>query len=171
MSLLKPMLGALGVLLLAQAAAARPQQNESPTPPKPVTAPPNAEQIATTPLSDLNIKKDGPPAVLEAALADPYALDGLKSCAALRGAISALTAVLGPDVDAGHKKGKLLVPGKVAQDLVGGLIPFRGVVREITGANAEQRHLQQTIYAGFARRGFLKGVGLSRGCSYPARPE
>lgn len=172
MSLLKPILSAFGALLLVPpvAAAAHQQQGESPAPPKPVNSAPNAEQIATTPLSDLNIKKDGVPAVLEAALADPYTLAGVKGCAGLRSAINALTAVLGPDADTARKKGKVLVPGRVAQDLVGGLIPFRGVVREITGANAEQRHLQQTIYAGFARRGFLKGVGLSRGCSYPARP-
>jgi hypothetical protein len=83
--------------------------------------------------------------------------------------VGQLNGVLGEDVDSARKRGKAVIPGKVAQD-IGRHHPLRGVVREITGANAESRALQQAIYAGFARRAFLKGVGLQKGCGHPARP-
>src|SRR3546814_10871883 len=50
------------------------------------------------------------------------------------------------------------------------LIPFRGLVGEGTGANGERRRYALAVYAGTVRRGFLKGVGLERGCKTPARP-
>jgi hypothetical protein len=85
--------------------------------------------------------------------------------------VGQLNGVLGEDVDSARKRGKAVIPGKVAQDIVGGIIPFRGVVREITGANAESRALQQAIYAGFARRAFLKGVGLQKDADTPPDPS
>jgi hypothetical protein len=60
-------------------------------------------------------------------------------------------------------------PGRVAQSVVGSLIPFRGVIREISGANAHDRALREAVIAGVARRSFLKGIGQARGCRYPAR--
>jgi len=139
--------------------------------PQPVThAAPSVEEVATTPLSDLNIRKSKVPAILLRAQAAPYSLTGMARCPALQREVGQLNTVLGEDVDSARRRGKAVIPGKVAQDLVGGLIPFRGVVREISGANAEGRALQQAIYAGFARRAFLKGVGLQKGCAYPGRP-
>lgn len=147
------------------------QATEAPKQQQPVTkAAPSVEDVATTPLSDLNIRKHGIPPILLRAQAAPYGLGGMRQCAAIQREVGQLTAVLGEDVDAARRKGKAIIPGKVAQDLVGGLIPFRGIVREISGANADNRALQQAIYAGFARRAFLKGVGLQKGCKYPARP-
>jgi hypothetical protein len=57
----------------------------------------------------------------------------------------------------------------MAQSVVGSLMPFRGIVREISGANDQRRKVQAAIEAGYARRAFLKGVGQERGCRYPAR--
>ncbi|MEE3154506.1 MAG: hypothetical protein VX309_03150, partial [Pseudomonadota bacterium] len=48
--------------------------------------------------------------------------------------------------------------------IVNSIIPFRGLVREITGAAPAQRRLNTAIDAGFARRGFLRGAAISRGC-------
>jgi hypothetical protein len=39
------------------------------------------------------------------------------------------------------------------------------VVREISGAAAADRELAAATQAGFARRGFLRGVHQTRGCS------
>lgn len=156
---------------LALPCAAQPTPTPTPTKTEPVTkSAPSVEDVATTPLSDLNIRKKNIPPILLRAQAAPYSLSGMARCPALQREVGQLNAVLGDDVDAARRKGKLVIPGKVAQDLVGGIIPFRGVVREITGANAESRALQQAIYAGFARRAFLKGVGLQKHCGYPARP-
>ena len=155
----------------APQAASSPQAVPSPQI-KPITrTAPSAEDVATTPLSDLNIRKHEIPPALARAQSAPYSLAGMKSCAGLQKEISELTAILGEDVDGAYRRGKPIIPGKVAQDLVGGLIPFRGVVREISGANADNRALQRAIYAGFSRRAFLKGVGLQRRCAYPARPR
>ena len=48
--------------------------------------------------------------------------------------------------------------------MVNSLIPFRGVVREVSGAAAADRRLTAATQAGFARRGFLRGVHQTRGC-------
>jgi hypothetical protein len=53
--------------------------------------------------------------------------------------------------------------------VVGSLIPFRGIIRELSGANDQQRKVSTAIQAGVARRAYLKGVGQQRGCAYPAR--
>src|SRR3546814_21150863 len=60
--------------------------------------------------------------------------------------------------------------GRVAGTVAGGIIPFRGLIGEVTGANAERRRYALAVYAGTVRRGFLQGVGLERGCQTPARP-
>ena len=80
------------------------------------------------------------------------------------------TRLLGPDMDVAARDPDRLSTGKVAQSLVGSLIPFRGVLRELTGAAGHQREFQAAIYAGAVRRGFLKGLGQQKGCAYPARP-
>jgi hypothetical protein len=60
--------------------------------------------------------------------------------------------------------------GRVATSAVGSFIPFRSVLRELSGAADHQRAFQAAIYAGAVRRGFLKGLGQQQGCAYPARP-
>ncbi len=133
-----------------------------------------ANDVVTKPLSDINLKKKPVPEVLEAAIERPYTLAGLKSCARIQTAVRGLDAVLGDDIDAveeltrGQKRGN--TAGNVAKSVVGSLIPFSGVIREISGANNNERRWQVAIYAGSVRRAFLKGVGLQRGCRYPARP-
>jgi hypothetical protein len=75
-----------------------------------------------------------------------------------------LNGELGPDFVGGtdRKKSRKM---KVSGDTVAGLIvPFRGLVREVSGAASAQRELNVAIDAGFARRGYLRGVYQSRGC-------
>ena len=124
--------------------------------------------------SDINLKKKAVPEVLQAAIERPYSLVGLKTCSRIQTAVRNLDAVLGDDIDAiaektrGEKRGN--AAGQVAKSIVGSLIPFEGVIREISGANNHERRWQVAVYAGSVRRAFLKGVGLQRGCRYPARP-
>lgn len=124
---------------------------------------------ALTPASDLNIKKDEIPSLLIAAQARPYDLAGLRQCPQLGAAVSALDAMLGPDLDLPQEERERISAGRVAQEAVGAFIPFRGLIREISGANGHERKLQAAILAGSARRAFLKGYGEARGCRYPAR--
>ncbi len=104
----------------------------------------------------------------------PYSLRRLGSCSALQQEVRELNAVLGPDVNEKVSKSKAKerekTAGRVAGSAVGSIIPFGGLIGEVTGANAERRRYNRAIYAGTVRRGFLKGVGRERGCGAPARP-
>jgi hypothetical protein len=131
---------------------------------------PDAQDIAMTPLTDLNLKKDDIPAVLLAAATDPYESKDLNNCRALEAAITELDGALGPDMDVVIDEGDRLSTGRVAKSVVASFIPFRGILREISGAADQERDWRAAIYAGAVRRGFLKGLGQQRGCAYPARP-
>lgn len=129
-----------------------------------------AGDVVTKPLSDFNIKKDEVPPILVSAREKPYDLAGLKKCPAISAEVAKLDAVLGDDIDVARDDGNSTIKmGNIAKSLVGSLIPFGGVIREISGANAQQRKWNEAIYAGSVRRAYLKGVGEQRGCKYPAR--
>lgn len=156
---------ASAIALLAAPAGAEPDNADKPVTQRDVTA----RDVVTTPATDLNLKKDDIPALLIAAEERPYALRGLNTCMQLAAAINELDAVLGDDIDVPQTSGRRTSPGRVAQSVVGAFIPFRGVIREISGANQHDRALQAAILAGVARRSFLKGIGQGKGCRYPAR--
>ncbi|MFT4026161.1 MAG: hypothetical protein QM676_05095 [Novosphingobium sp.] len=146
------------------------KQNEAKDTDKPITdRDVSAKDVALTPLSDLNLKKSDIPPLLIAAQDDPYDLTGLARCPQIASAIGELDAVLGDDIDVAQAKGRSISAGRAAQEALGSFIPFRGVIREISGANSQQKKIQDAIFAGTARRGFLKGIGQARGCRYPAR--
>jgi hypothetical protein len=129
----------------------------------------SAGEVAATPVTDLNLRKGEIPPLLAAAGEQPYTLQGLATCQQLAAAIGELDAVLGDDLDTPKDGERRTSPGRLAQSVVGSFIPFRGVIREVSGANSKQRELQAAILAGVARRSFLKGTGQARGCRYPAR--
>lgn len=126
-----------------------------------------AELVASQPLKDLGAIRQNPPPVLIEAAKAPYSLAGLRGCRDYLAEIDRLSAVLGPDLDKVDEEGNLQA-GQVAQAgasaVVNSLIPFRGIVREATGAAAAERRLQRILAAGFARRGFLHGTAKARGC-------
>lgn len=133
---------------------------------------PDATEVAKTPLRDLNIDARDIPQALQSAVSDPYATDGLARCDALVSAIAELDMVLGADYDiAADDDEKRVSEGRIGQSVVGSIIPFRGLVREATGAAEADRNLRAAYTAGMVRRSFLKGWGLGRGCKYPARPK
>ena len=105
---------------------------------------------------------------------EPYSLSGMRGCAAIIAEVRELNEVLGPDVNEKVSKSRAKkreeTAGRVAGSAVKSLIPFSGLLGEVTGANAERRRYNEAVYAGTVRRGFLKGVGLQRGCKAPARP-
>ncbi len=133
---------------------------------------PDAAEVAKTPLRDLNIDARDIPEVLAAAERDPYATAGLGKCKAIIAEIAALDSVLGADYDiAEDRGGDRLSEGRIGQSVVGSILPFRGILREVTGAADNDRKLRAAYTAGMVRRAFLKGWGLGRGCAYPARPK
>jgi hypothetical protein len=160
----------LAALTMAAAPALAHAAQPSDKPEKPITEKePSAEDVIATPATDLNLKKDEIPPLLIAAEESPYTLRGIGSCQQIAAAIGELDDVLGDDIDLPQGDSRRMSPGRVAQSVVGSFIPFRGVIREISGANEHDRQLRAAILAGVARRGFLKGTGQARGCRYPAR--
>lgn len=160
----------LPLLLIAAATPLHAAQEPQQEPDKPVTdRDVSAGDVVRTPFSDLNLRRGDIPPLLIAAQADPYGVAGLRKCGQLTAAIADLDAVLGDDIDLPTDGKSKLSAGRVAQAAVGGFIPFRGLIREISGANEQDRRLLLAVQAGFARRAFLKGFGQARGCRYPAR--
>lgn len=131
---------------------------------------PTVGDVAATPLRDVNLKKTEIPPVLQRAAEAPYSLAGLNSCSRIVGQVKSLNDALGEDIDDAHARGHAFHAGHLMQSVVDSVIPFGGIIKEVSGANAAQRRLQGAIAAGFARRGFLKGLGLSRHCLAPAKP-
>jgi hypothetical protein len=130
-----------------------------------------AGDIATTPLQDTNIKKREIPVALEIASENPYAADGTRTCRMINESLAELDAVLGPDFDgapvkAGSREGRLAEG--VARGVMSGLIPFRGVIRAVSGAADAQRRYEAAVDAGIARRGYLRGVASQRKCKRAA---
>jgi hypothetical protein len=135
-------------------------------------------QAAVTPLSDLNlVRADIPPALL-AALKAPYGMPADRSCAALATDVQALDAVLGADLDTPPSATNPSLIERGGDAAVGafrhtaeGIVPFRGWVRKLTGAEKYSREVAAAIAAGTIRRAYLKGLGLAAACPPPAAPR
>ena len=157
------LLAALAIAASANPALARQDQ--------PITdRDPDAMDVAKTPVTDLNMDKEEIPAKLIEAMRQPYDLRGLPTCRPLINEVETFDALLGPDIDLPQAERDRISAGRVAKTVVGSFIPFRGLIREVSGANKHENRVRAAIQAGLARRGFLKGIGQSRGCRYPARP-
>ncbi|WP_202392980.1 hypothetical protein [Alteraurantiacibacter buctensis] len=133
---------------------------------------PDAADVALTPLGDLNLRNDPIPPLLLAAREAPYDQTGVRNCRQLIQSVAELDAVLGSDFDTEvpDAGGRNISAGNIAQRLLGSLIPFRGIIREVSGANEHERDFREAIAAGMTRRAYLKGRGQGMGCNYPARP-
>ena len=138
--------------------------------------------IATTPLSDLNLVRTKIPPVLLAAQKHPYAPPEDKGCAALAEQVKNLDAVLGADLDApvnpddpGLVQRGVDFAGDaawgVARGVAEGVVPFRSWVRKLTGAEKHAKEVAAAIAAGVVRRSYLKGLGQAAGCEPPAAPR
>ena len=131
--------------------------------------------MAATPLNDLNVVHAEIPAVLVEAQKEPYSVPSDQSCASLKARVRALDEVLGPDLDAPASASN---PGLVERGTsaagtttVGalrhtaeGVVPFRGWVRKLSGAERYSKQVAAAIAAGTVRRAFLKGLGVSKEC-------
>lgn len=132
--------------------------------------PRTVRDVALTPLTDLNLNQDEIPPLLVAARNDPYDNQGINGCAAILSRVADLDAILGDDYDTLAPTERQLSATAVASRVVGSFIPFRGIIRELSGANDRQRDFREAIAAGMMRRAYLKGRGESLGCDYPASP-
>lgn len=139
---------------------------------------------AGAPLRDMNLLRTKIPPVLLEAMADPYARPPGKkvSCDILISMVAPLDLALGEDVDRRPPEDDedLMDRGKrmagsaafgamasAAQDL----IPMRGWVRKLSGAEKHDKLVQSAMASGAIRRAYLKGLGEARGCDPPATPQ
>jgi hypothetical protein len=124
----------------------------------------DAKEIVTQPARDVGIEKTKIPPLLEQVSEDPYGTAGTGSCRQITAAIGDLNHVLGPDFSTSPQPGKRNVAKAGGAAIVNSLIPFRGLVREVSGAGPAERRLNAAIDAGYARRGFLRGLQRARNC-------
>lgn len=124
-----------------------------------------AQSAVTSPLQDLNLAGDEIPTQLLLLQHDPYSTDGLTECAEIGRRIATLERLLGPDVDQPRQSpGMFRAALKTGGSFLSSFIPFRGVIRQVSGASARQKRMEDAIYVGVARRSFLKGHAAARHC-------
>lgn len=142
-----------------------------------------------TPLEDLNLKRDPIPKMLEICATNPYAMPLPPQCATIPTELTELNRLLGPDMEPEPlpwlpKPKKIAIRPYVsqgvsmAQDQAVGIvrskvdiIPFRGMVRRVTGAEKHAKKVARAYEAGKLRRAFLKGLLSAYGCTYPPLVE
>jgi len=136
-----------------------------------------------SPLEDLNLKREAIPPILQSAIEKPYDLTGLDHCEAIAAEVGKLDALLGKDFDEPPppkdtstmaQKGGAMANNAAVGAVRGAarsIIPFRGLVRQMTGADAHQKAVDTAISAGKVRRAYLKGVGMNKNCAPPAAPS
>ncbi len=131
----------------------------------------NLGSAVVAPLRDINVVRSQIPDLLKTAMADPYAPPAT-GCAPLKTEIDNLDAVLGDDYDDPKDDGKndpeagglsRPVMGVVARTITD-VIPMRGWVRRLTGAERHDQLVRDAIKAGFVRRGYLKGLQNAGTC-------
>lgn len=154
-----------GVLALSLGAGADAGERQKDAPKVPQTSSEantdNLGSAVVAPLRDINVVRSEIPELLKKAVADPYA-PPQTGCAPLKAEIQQLDAVLGDDYDDpkdDNKDESLSRPvlGVVASTITD-VIPMRGWVRRLTGAERHDQMVREAIKAGFVRRGYLKGL-------------
>ena len=130
---------------------------------------------AATPLADFNVGQASIPRLLLDARKTPYGVPLDQSCAALMTEVQALDLLLGPDIDAPTttedfsttERGVALVDESALSAFRGaveGIVPYRGWVRKLSGAERYSKEVAAAVAAGSVRRAFLKGLRQAHGC-------
>ena len=150
----------LGVLLTIGGCVA-----DRPSPASPANP---VSTAVTQPFRDLSLIRDKlPPAIVEAAVS-PYR--PLEDCRSIARALSKLDEVLGRDVDAPLVDGD---SAELAGDIItsAASLPFRGVIRRVSGAQERDRAAAAAVLAAMARRGFLKGERAALHCETSSQKD
>jgi hypothetical protein len=137
---------------------------------------------ALAPLTDLNVRREQIPTVLLQAQANPYDRRNLNQCTTIGAEVARLDTALGPDRDEPPAPDSPTL-NEQAQDALAeatleairgattDFIPYRSWVRQLTGAQARSKAVQDAVEAGRLRRAYLKGLGMRADCAPPASPS
>ena len=125
----------------------------------------NTRDVVMSPVQDVGLSKIKIPAYL-ANMQNPY-LDPPRECGAIRSEVEQLDALLGADFDvpedAKVQRDRNRLNG--ASDTIGAvLIPFRGLVRVVSGAAKNERNARNAYDRGLVRRAYLKGLYVEESC-------
>lgn len=127
--------------------------------------------VVEQPFRDLSLIRQTTPEILTAAAAAPYAFEPPADCKVLGDELAALDLALPRDLDAPREKGPGFAEDAALSALAGAFgLPFRGMVRKVSGAERRDRDHARAVLAGMVRRGFLKGVARTSGCLIEPTP-
>ena len=115
------------------------------------------------PFRDLGLIQGQLPAGLRQVAVEPYR--PLRDCPAILAGLAELEGWLGADIDVAAACGENGAAG-LAGDVVTGAtsLPYRSLVRRLSGAHKSDRNVAAVILGGMVRRGFLKGQRAALGC-------
>ncbi|MGB3456767.1 MAG: hypothetical protein WBG08_07565 [Litorimonas sp.] len=125
----------------------------------------DADAVVMTPINDIGLDDIEIPAYLSE-MTDPYA-DAPGNCAASVAEVRKLDELLGSDldVDEDEDERRTQLGLNATSSAIGSvLIPFRGVVRAISGAAANEREARQAYQRGLVRRAYIKGRAETMDC-------
>jgi hypothetical protein len=105
------------------------------------------------------------PDVLKTVAADPYRAPAEPACETIPAELMALDQALGPDAGEPRKRQGQVV--RLMSGAVRSMVPYRDVVRFLTRADHYDHQLMDATMAGFARRGFLRGLEATLHCAKP----
>lgn len=135
---------------------------------------------ASAPLDDFNLRRREIPQLL-ASMKAPYGPPGEMTCESIALDVIELDGVLGADWDSGAPDERLNsevladeasnAALNAVRNVSTGWIPFRGLVRQATGAESHEKKYNQAFKIGAQRRAYLKGYGQALGCTLPAQPD
>jgi len=129
--------------------------------------------ILTQPFNDLNLVRTEIPDELKRVQQAPYQRGSPFTCSSIAAEISTLDQILGPDIQSGNSASDDPIISReaaeraardAARSAASGWIPFRGLVRQVSGAERHARALKEAVLAGNVRRAYLKGLLESAPC-------
>jgi len=131
-----------------------------------------AMDIVKSPFRDLGLLEEDIPDRLETISSDPYVKPVSKKCGPIVEEIVELDYLLGSDEylvaaasdgEEGYFSSGAKMAGTVAVGKLGGkvAIPFRGVIRRVSGASSHERKVSKAYQAGQLRRAYLIGMAES----------
>lgn len=148
--------------VLTGALAAAPAWSQTQTAP----AKPDSESSVGHVGNTLGLTGQDVPPLLAQVKADPYKAPSAPACDTIPVEITQLSALIGPDIDAGTTEPDKSLTQR-GMEAAKGFVPYSGVVRFMTGANKKDKEMREAVMAGFARRGFLRGMEVNMKCHEP----
>jgi len=130
---------------------------------------PAAAQVKAGSESGLGLTGADVPPLLKDIKAEPYQAPTAPACLTIPFELQQINELIGADIDTPPEHQDKSLTDRGAQ-MARGLLPYGGVVRFVTGANKKDQELREAVLAGYARRGYLRGVQANLKCQADPPP-